>query len=313
MDTAINIDEILARHFSEEPLAPEEEKELNAYRADHGEEYRRLSLLVDKLSSDDRKMKIDMAAAWCKVEACLETPRRKPFVRSLYPMLAIAASVLLLLGVFTYRGFFSGQGKLYANDTSVKQEMTLPDGTTVILSPAASVEYLEKIGKAERHITLRGEAFFDVIHNGRPFSVHAGRLRVDVLGTSFTVDAKTSGKELVTVSTGRVQVMLGSQTVILTEGEQVSVKDDNLGYKVQLNPKKAIHTFVFENTPIREAVGRIEKEMDVRIDVDETLVIGNAITTRMNIREPMDAVRELALLCNCHYDSISPLRYKIYK
>ena len=191
--------------------------------------------------------------------------------------------------------------------------MTLPDGTTVILSPAASVEYLEKSGKVERHITLRGEAFFNVIHNGRPFSVHAGRLRVDVLGTSFTVDAKTSGKEQVTVSTGRVQVMLGSQTVILTEGEQVSVKDDNLGYKVQLNPKKAIHTFVFENTPIREAVGRIEKEMDVRIDVDETLVVGNAITTRMNIREPMDAVRELALLCNCHYDSISPLRYKIYK
>ena len=63
MDTAINIDEILARHFSEEPLTPEEEKELNAYRADHGEEYRRLSLLVDKLSSDERKMKIDMADA----------------------------------------------------------------------------------------------------------------------------------------------------------------------------------------------------------------------------------------------------------
>ncbi len=313
MDTAINIDEILARHFSDEPLTPEEQKELDAYRTDNGGEYQRLSQLVGKLSSDDRELKIDIAAAWRKVETRLEAPRRKLLVRNLYPVLAIAASVLLLLGVFAYRGFFFGHGQLYANDTSVKQEMTLPDGSTVILSPAASVEYTEEGKKAERHITLKGKAFFDVSHNGQPFSVHAGRLRVDVLGTSFTIDAKASGKEQVTVNTGRVQVSLGHQVVILTEGEQVSVKDDSLGYKVRLTPEKAIHTFVFENTPIREAVSRIEREMDVHIEVDAALIGDNAITTKMAIREPMDAVRELALLCNCRYDSISPLHYKIYK
>ncbi|PTL34103.1 hypothetical protein C7120_05970 [Prevotella sp. oral taxon 376] len=313
MDTAINIDEILARHFSDEPLTLEEQKELDAYRADNGEEYQRLNQLVGKLSSDGRELKVDIAAAWRKVEARLGDTRRKPLVRSLYPVLAIAASLLLLLGVFTYRDLFSGHGQLYANDTSVKQELTLPDGSTVMLSPAASVEYTEKGEKAERHVTLKGKAFFDVSHNGRPFSVHAGRLRVDVLGTSFTIDAKASGKEQVTVSTGRVQVSLGRQAVILTEGEQVSVNDDSLGYKVRLTPEKAIHTFVFENTPIREAVSRIEREMDVHIEVDAALIGDNAITTKMAIREPMDAVRELALLCNCRYDSISPLHYKIYK
>lgn len=313
MDTAINIDEILARHFSDEPLTPGEQEKLDAYRAENGEEYRRLSQLVAKLSSDDRNLKLDIAAAWRKVEPRLEAPRRKPLVRSLYPVLAIAASVLLLLGVFTYGGLFSSHGQLYANNTSVRQEKTLPDGSTVILSPDASVEYTEEGEKEGRQITLKGKAFFDVKHAGRPFSVHAGRLRVDVLGTSFTIDAETTGQEQVTVSTGRVQVSLGHQLVILTEGEQVSVKDENLGYKVQLDPEKAVHTFVFENTPIREAVGRIEREMDVRIDVDVALVGDNAITTKMNIREPVDAVRELALLCNCRYDSISPLQYRIHK
>lgn len=70
-----------------------------------------------------------------------------------------------------------------------KSKITLPDGTTVWLNSGSNLFYNNKnFGDADREVTLSGEAFFNVTHDPEhPFIIHAGKINVEVLGTSFDV------------------------------------------------------------------------------------------------------------------------------
>ncbi len=315
MNTPKDIDNILARHFSGESLLADEQTALADYQTTHAEEYRRVEALQRALTADDVTLNVDVEAAWQKVETCLSEPQRRPLLRRLYPVLAVAASLLLLVGI-GLRVFRSvmPQARLYANNALTDTTVVLPDGSYVVLASSASMEYAENSAERHRTVTLKGKAFFDVRHDGRAFSVEAGNLRVDVLGTSFKVDVTDKACGRVSVSTGRVQVSTGRESMVLTRGEQVKVKDGRIGKKERTpeQPDEVV-TFVFDAAPIREAVARVEKEMDVEIRVSPTVSSDNKVTTRMQITSPAQAVREFAMLCGCRYDSISPLRYILYK
>lgn len=93
---------------------------------------------------------------------------------------------------------------------------TLPDGTTVELNSGTTLRHARAladwpvVGAATRTVHLRGEAFFDVATDGRPFVVETPNARVEVLGTQFNVRARTEGAEgpvtQVTLAEGRVRV-----------------------------------------------------------------------------------------------------------
>lgn len=69
--------------------------------------------------------------------------------------------------------------------------LELPDGTKVWLNAASSLKYLPARAKAaERRVTLRGEAYFEVAKDkARPFFVETAQQVVKVLGTHFNVSA----------------------------------------------------------------------------------------------------------------------------
>lgn len=87
-----------------------------------------------------------------------------------------------------------------------KNFVHLPDGSTVLLNEGSELSYA--FGKHGREVTLRGEAFFDVVHNPRvPFIVHSGKVNTRVLGTAFTVRAYPGHRNVkVTVSRAEVEV-----------------------------------------------------------------------------------------------------------
>ncbi len=71
-----------------------------------------------------------------------------------------------------------------------KTELTLPDGTTVILNSKTTLRCEGKYGLDERRVTLDGEAFFKVAKDAdRPFILTAGDVIIEVLGTKFNVRA----------------------------------------------------------------------------------------------------------------------------
>lgn len=312
MKPQMNINELLARHFAGELLTNEEEAELRAFIANNEKEYRQLSRLMTKMTDNSLPLQVDTAAAWKKIESRLHEEKPKVALYRWRSWVAVAASVLLLIGVATLvRYRFADTNKVsFDNYTARNKTVSLPDGSTVTLYPLATLAYRE--GGSERIARLEGKAFFTVRHKEEPFRVQSHDLQVEVLGTAFLIDATRKGNEKVAVSVGRVRVATNEKEAVLVKGEQIAVSNGDLGRKTKAQTHQSTQKLNFENTPVKEVVRRIEQEMDVRIDIGKG-VEANKITTQLLMKEPAAAVKEIALLCNCRYDSISPQHYRIVR
>jgi len=133
---------------------------------------------------------------------------------SFYRYAAIWAILILGAGIFGLYQFdrkgTSGTVVMLETTTAAGKLMKvqLADGTTVYLNAASRLRYPERFDGKTREVTLEGEAFFEVKHDQQhPFLVHADRLNIHVLGTSFNVRSYQNDEDIaVTVATGKVGV-----------------------------------------------------------------------------------------------------------
>lgn len=86
--------------------------------------------------------------------------------------------------------------------------ITLLDGTKITLNNESKIKYATVFNEKTREVFLSGQAFFEVTHNpAKPFKVHTDKVDVQVLGTSFDIEAYKQDKELhVSVATGKIAV-----------------------------------------------------------------------------------------------------------
>lgn len=134
-------------------------------------------------------------------ETALEEGRARKSWRSL----AVAASLMLAVGIGAYAYLGHHTAQTYASEIGEVRNIQLPDGSQLTLNTntETSIRYKE----TERNISLEhGEALFKVAHDpDRPFIVHANDATIKAIGTAFTVridDARVD----VTVTEGTVEV-----------------------------------------------------------------------------------------------------------
>lgn len=114
--------------------------------------------------------------------------------------------------------------------------LTLSDGTRVWVNAGSRIKYPVQFAKRSRNVTVKGEAFFDVRHDGRPFIVSTMLGDVKVLGTTFDVNAYRSNEVLTTLVSGRVQYTAQNGTkTILSPGEQAVAKANGSVGKRRVN------------------------------------------------------------------------------
>jgi ferric-dicitrate binding protein FerR (iron transport regulator) len=116
--------------------------------------------------------------------------------------------------------------------TAVGQQamVTLDDGTRVTLAPQTTLRVERGFGGRSRHVSLDGQAYFDVARaDGAPFVIQTGRVTTRVLGTAFVVRRYARDTSVrVAVRTGKVMVSSeGAKTpsVTLTAGLVGAVND----------------------------------------------------------------------------------------
>jgi transmembrane sensor len=106
-----------------------------------------------------------------------------------------------------------------------RKVITLTDGSTITLNNLSEVSIPENFSDSVREVSIDGEAFFNVVHNPKkPFIVKVGKLKVQVLGTSFNVrHYKSDPMTTVVVTTGKVGVMAKGrkEAWMLTPGKQL--------------------------------------------------------------------------------------------
>lgn len=188
---------------------------------------------------------------------------------------AAAAAVLLAAGYWIlFPGAGSGAGMIsLRTGAGEKSEVTLPDGSTVLLNERSELTYAKPF--EERKVTLVGEAFFQVARvDGKSFAIEAEGATTTVLGTSFNVRAYPSESKVeVSVKTGKVALRKTgdeSRQVILEAGQAGAYnKQENTVGETLISNADAWKTsrLEFDSIPMSAVVEALERYFDIDIEV----------------------------------------------
>jgi ferric-dicitrate binding protein FerR (iron transport regulator) len=175
-----------------------------------------------KEMNSDKEINVDKA--WNKLHSRLsengliaEAPViRRSFVRTTYFRIAAIVILLLCIGsVLLYmndKGILSRKTIVATTDNQKNLQVTLPDGSNIVLNRNTRLSYRENFSRYGRNVTLSGEAFFEITPDKEnPFTIDAGKARVKVLGTSFNVNTNNA--------VSAVEVFVKTGTVLVSDKE----------------------------------------------------------------------------------------------
>lgn len=128
-------------------------------------------------------------------------------------------------GQLSYKQDSVQESKLVYNELIVplggECYVILDDGTRVWVNAGSRIKYPVRFSKKERVVSVKGEVYFDVTKDGRPFVVETDLGKVNVLGTSFGVRAYEKEAVLTTLVSGKVMFTgKKGESVTLSPGEQ---------------------------------------------------------------------------------------------
>jgi transmembrane sensor len=107
-------------------------------------------------------------------------------------------------------------------------QVLLPDGSKIWLNALSSIRFPLTFYKLkERLVELKGEAYFDVVHNAAlPFKVISRGMVTEDIGTSFNIKAYDDEPNVdMTLVQGSARVTAGANSIIIKPGEQASYTD----------------------------------------------------------------------------------------
>lgn len=239
-----------------------------------------------------------------------ETHRTRRFIT----FCSIAASLLLLLGTATVY-LFRQPAVRYENNGQTARSLLLPDSSEVILYPQTKLSFRYAPHHSERLAKLEGKAFFHVKRtDGKPFRVTTEEVEVEVLGTSFLVDATQTERTGVFVESGRVKVSAEDHDLVLHAHEKAELSEGNLQKGTIDDPASFFNRkktkMVFNQTPLKDVIKEVEKQTGIRIELGRG-VEENTVTTRIDPDNAEGIAAELAFLCGCKCDTLK--RGKLYR
>ena len=238
------------------------------------EEYKKLWLLT---KIEQNRKAIDITGNWQQVQQQLSEKEAKivplQTKKQSRKWLSIAATVaLVLVGSWVYFTYFQTQETYIVNTENKPQNIELADGSQAILNQATSIRFSINKKEKKRSVELEGDAFFDVARDeSMPFIIQTSDVEVEVLGTSFYVDARMVRDAVqVIVESGKVAVRTNENEQILNPYEQVIynkstkelVKQDNEDNNFNALKTK---TLTFENTSLTEVVFALNRQYNAKI------------------------------------------------
>ncbi len=176
---------------------------------------------------------------------------------------------------------------------STPTTVTLADGSLVTLAPGSALRVARGFrawygaSVAERTVRLTGEAFFDVAHDGRAFTVETADATVRVLGTHFDVRSATATVGTrVLVDEGRVSVRgradattsvilaAGDAAIIAARGavERIAVPSITRATNWRTGGLAAV------NEPLGDVLAELARRAGVEITLDRDVAAASTVT-----------------------------------
>ncbi len=239
---------------------------------------------------------------------------------------AAAASVLLILGIGLWPRLtapdrinktavqFSASLNII-NQTKQVLAQRLPDGTVVWMTPGAQLTYPRQFATRSRTVQFTGEGFFEVTKDAaRPFIIHSGQLKTQVLGTSFNVKANAgSDTYAVSVVTGKVSVSApmknGTLKTVLLQPQQRAVFELNTQQLATTSvPVKATKQEVwqpaslsFDDATLDEVAKRLAHTFNADVTLANPALANCRLTVDFNQQRLAEILEQINKLLNTQY------------
>ncbi len=258
---------------------------------------------------DEADVEAALDAINAKIDAIEETETKvvqMPWLRRNYKYVSgVAAALIIALFVgFLVRNPFNST-VTYAYNGQNESSYTLPDGTSVNFNSEGTLSHPKHFAKSERSVDFEGVAYFDVAKDeAHPFVLHCNNMDVEVLGTSFLLNAgKNAERYTVDLYTGKVKM-----TSFDEKGNILSVVEINPGERGVWNATESElktmsysevkedelltnHVLVFDNEKLSKIVEALEYIYKVEINLSESCA-SKKLTARFSDDESIDEVLE---------------------
>ncbi|QTN38016.1 FecR domain-containing protein [Cryomorphaceae bacterium] len=298
--------------------SPAEDREVAAWVEDsveNAKEYERIQQVWD--ASKISEWTPDVDVAWARMSARMhrETPvidlkpKRRPMKVPALWRVAAAVAILFVALWFIRQAlqtrpddYRDWSGQVAALEQVIQEE--LKDDSKVALKPQTTLFVADDFGRKERAVALEGSAQFSVAKDvERPFTVWAGEVTVEVLGTEFLVEAyPDSGFVRVDVSEGLVAVMSAKDTLRLSAGETVRFER---GTGVMLPQEQKPDAFFWSNrsldfrrTPLDEVVATLNRNYQSNLVLANPQLANCRLTANFNDQVIDDIVDVLSATLN---------------
>lgn len=162
---------------------------------------------------------------------------------------------------------------------------TLADGSVVYLGASTQMQYRKDFGEKDRHVSLNGEAFFEIAHNlEKPFTIEVFDKVVEVLGTSFNLKSTSKEHFELQVKTGTVRIKAlndAAFSVIVSAGEMATLLDNQIvKTSIQSNSFESwkSHKMRFKDESIAKIIEVINRNYNSSIIVESEIIGSKRIT-----------------------------------
>jgi ferric-dicitrate binding protein FerR (iron transport regulator) len=223
---------------------------------------------------------------------------RKATRRIAAKVFAYAASIALLI---TATWHVAGSWGLSTKTTEVyvptgqRAKLTLDDGSVVWLNARSTLTY-PSVFSSNRHVTLTGEAFFDVATDpDRPFTVTTQGVNITALGTKFNVAGyPENGGVQTSLLEGLVKVWddRGAE-VVLQPNQQARYSDrrfilESIEHSDYFLWTRGVYSFV--NEPLTSVIQKLERYYNVKIEVANPAMFNYEFTGKFRQQDGVDMI-----------------------
>ncbi|WP_319797328.1 FecR family protein [Nitrobacter sp.] len=222
-----------------------------------------------------------------------------PRARSLRGV-AAAAILMIAIGAWQYPALMLRWRADYITATGGREQVSLPDGSMMLLNTASAVSI--DFTNGQRRVTiLEGEAFFDVRPDpAHPFRVAGHFGETEVKGTAFAVRTE-SDQDTVVLERGRVEVSRLSDSgdhVELDPGEMVTATANALSAVARRDPLEILAwrdgRIIFENQRLSRVLDELRRYYDGTVIVADRRVGDFVVTGNYRLDDVPGAIRTLA-------------------
>lgn len=304
----MNISRNIIQAYLEGTLSKEETLDVQLYLAEHMDDSMVRELLDEQFDSDrsEADASADRALASVRKRLGMGEPRRL-----ILWLAAAAVAALLIIPVSLKIGYnlHKESAPVAWNEVTVPisqtREVTLPDGTSLVLNAGSRVTWPTAFTGGQREIFLDGEVVASVAKDPEhPFIIHSGGADIRVHGTTFDLKSYRDATLLeVVLLEGSVSLILpaeeGKREVRMAPGD-IAQFDHYTGAvslgKVSPDGFKTFNdnrSFSFINIPLKDIAADLERSFGTQIVVADAKVASQRFLAFFTNGEDLDEILSL--------------------